>query len=800
MATREEKLALVVKKEADRRNAMTSAAINDVSKEIKSTILFQYRWEELLMAAPVAINCMGGCFIAASSPIATATKISTFDYETSNLDSQVITNQTSPTSLQAGLVQASNLGRIAFLQAERGMGTIKNYSAAMTGKNCSQILNCLNNPEDAKLYLANYMGLFQKSADKCHSAALMMDLKFAQWLTYLCKFHVSCVQQQSETEAKRLQNEIDITAKEIEERTMEKNVAHSKEAADMYKTQVKDAQAQVKKAMESFPSGMEVLLGDLASSYVNMIGSGLNAAANLGAGYLQSTNPAAALGGALGGAVGAGGQGQAQAPQAAGMAQQLVTGLLGNLGQGLQNAGQNGTPEGLGQHLLGGLLNTAGQTIAGVADPALLQINSIMIYLNILKGIVNGADGVDWEQVTASSNGHSGFSYAVQMLSSVKETFNPPQPIGSASSSLISVLNIVYQTVTAIRDHAGEDPKLPKTDKRVIKWQDDFNKQYNIAVQLQANGGMLPGTPINALPSYNQVTKETHEQLQKLQGDVQKEGLQPQTPQQRGAGQAMMDNARARANAANQSYKEANSRYLESNKRLMETQIALGEVQAQMAKLKNDKITLEEVKEVLMKSIVLLVKMKAQVEKLVKFFGALAQTVELAIETAVKPFIETVTTAVGGDLDNIKGFHLSDFTRDCIFQNVLTIRAYFNVFGQVATMWVDLSNDHISPGITLTENLGQIASSNDTKVKDTISQKANLLQQWAEGAKAAVAKKARETQEGIESDMKARIKGLAETTTLLLPSPEERKAIEDAKASGVTPPASVEPLDLDFDF
>ncbi len=41
-----------------------------IVREIKSSILIQYKWEELLMSGPVSISSLGACFAAASSPSA----------------------------------------------------------------------------------------------------------------------------------------------------------------------------------------------------------------------------------------------------------------------------------------------------------------------------------------------------------------------------------------------------------------------------------------------------------------------------------------------------------------------------------------------------------------------------------------------------------------------------------------------------------------------------------------------------------------------------------------------------------
>lgn len=41
---------------------------SQVINEMKSSLIFQISWEQLLQAAPTAISSMGACFIASSSP------------------------------------------------------------------------------------------------------------------------------------------------------------------------------------------------------------------------------------------------------------------------------------------------------------------------------------------------------------------------------------------------------------------------------------------------------------------------------------------------------------------------------------------------------------------------------------------------------------------------------------------------------------------------------------------------------------------------------------------------------------
>ncbi|KAK6518148.1 hypothetical protein TWF506_005308 [Arthrobotrys conoides] len=828
MTTPEEKMAIVVANETKRVTDLSAGAINNVTKEIKSTILFQYRWEELLMAAPVAINCLGGCFVASSSPIASTTMIPTFQYKVSEYAGQGPENKTSPESLQAALVECSNLGRYAFLEAEKGMGRISTMASRMVTTNCQQVIECLNSPPNAKKYLSLRMDQLKKAAVDCHQTSLLMDRKFEEWLVYICKFHVSCVEQQSTTERQRQQNELDLKTEDIKEKAAQENVSIMKEQSENFKDQVKEAREDYRKAMDNFPKGWEVLLGDLASGYINTMGSAMNAVASVGAGYLQTTSGAGAMS-AMNGALGSLGKATNDTQQqlgqlnVQGLAQQLASQAIGGLGQSAAHYGQNmaggaqqGTWGGVGQSLAGNLVGSAGQTLAGVADPAYVQLNNVMVYLNILKSIINGSDGgIDWTQAASDSSGKSGLSFAYTMLASIQQSFQPSQPMGDASSKLMTVLHTVTQVTQGVRDAAAKPEKLDKADPVVRKWQDEFNIQYNIAYQLQSEGRKLPGNPVNAIPMMGGLQQGAQNTLNAVQQGIQsaQNGVnnlpqvpqtgQPGQPQQgdgggkKGAGQAMVDNARAKADAANAALKEANKKLMESNKMLAEQKKALAEVQANLMKLQTTKITLEEIKAVLVQSIALIVKMKAQIEKLVKFFSAVATTVDIAVKTTVEPFMEEVTIAVGGSLDNIdEHYSLDDFTRTSIFHGVMTIRAYFSVFTDVAKMWVMLSDKYIMPGLTLAEEVGMAAAKIDPKnedadIKRDMATKMNKLEGWVSGAKAGIESLAKSTQGKIESEMHSRVQEMARTTTLLLPSPEEVKAIEDAKAQGRVPPATI---------
>ena len=54
--------------QAQQKRDMAPNVTSQVLSEMKSSLIFQMNWEELLQSAPTAISCMGACFIASSSP------------------------------------------------------------------------------------------------------------------------------------------------------------------------------------------------------------------------------------------------------------------------------------------------------------------------------------------------------------------------------------------------------------------------------------------------------------------------------------------------------------------------------------------------------------------------------------------------------------------------------------------------------------------------------------------------------------------------------------------------------------
>ena len=59
-------LSIVLKAQQDRDLAPNVSS--QVSAEMKSSLIFQYNWAELLQSAPTSLSSLGACFVASSSP------------------------------------------------------------------------------------------------------------------------------------------------------------------------------------------------------------------------------------------------------------------------------------------------------------------------------------------------------------------------------------------------------------------------------------------------------------------------------------------------------------------------------------------------------------------------------------------------------------------------------------------------------------------------------------------------------------------------------------------------------------
>ena len=63
--------------ESERKSAISTKISNEVIEAVKASLLFQpnFKWEEMIGAAPYALHSMGICYVVASAKIASQVMI-----------------------------------------------------------------------------------------------------------------------------------------------------------------------------------------------------------------------------------------------------------------------------------------------------------------------------------------------------------------------------------------------------------------------------------------------------------------------------------------------------------------------------------------------------------------------------------------------------------------------------------------------------------------------------------------------------------------------------------------------------
>jgi hypothetical protein len=399
-------------------------------------------------------------------------------------------------------------------------------------------------------------------------------------------------------------------------------------------------------------------------------------------------------------------------------------------------------------------------------DPAYSAVLKDLVYLDTLHVILTGASdgGVDWEKAQGddtSSDAKSTIGYVQKMLSDAKDSFATLASNQEPSQTFAKVLevteNIASEVVAELAKGKDASTQLKGKDSpEVQKWQSDFQVQYASAVKLSAVAKTLPGSASNGIP---------------LMSDADANLKTAQVNAKTAQAQATFQAAQTRLNTTQAAFLSTQQTYQKSTELLVQQEQKMGDIKATLTKLTASNLTLSEIKDILFECIKLVITLKTQITNLVRFFKAIATVVELAVKYHVKPFIDTlksITAADGTDPEKeykIGNFTLTDYQRSVsrifpyhlpvclpstdaeVIQNVynstLTIRAYFGLFGDIASMWVKVSVDSIMPGLKLCDELsvGEDGTPNDL---DTMKAKAAALESWSQDAQDRVKSIAKE--------------------------------------------------------
>ncbi|KAH1491546.1 hypothetical protein KXV92_009499 [Aspergillus fumigatus] len=634
--------ALEVQHKRDNRPGITREAV----AEIKGSAIFHVNWEDLLKSAPISINALGAALVASSSETAT-----TIEFTPPKGGFKFLQF----TSLRANLVDCSNRGRLAFLDAEDGMLRINNISHIIYDK----------------------LRSVKKAADECHTRALQMDKKFEEWLWFAADLHSNCVQEQSSSEERLLATKVNMS--KISEK-LGKQLAVASEA--------------YKKASDSFPSSWDILgqqiVGELADTLTTALGQAITA-------YTSNLNPVA------------------RAEKGVEMFEEVV------------NGGKKCHKEWRG---------------ASSTSPS---VKPAMVYLTVLNALLtSGKDGgVNWESaVDSPDKPDKTASFTSKMLKDTLERFEESATENPHSQKLLEVLQTATEVANAVTEEAAKlkdiskDP--PKADSQLVKgWQEKFH----------------PQAPLMA------TTEDPAVQIAK-------------TNAKSAQAQAGLAAAKDRLHTTQQTFLSTQKIYQEASSTLIEQENKLTAIQAELQRQTKLEPSLTEIKSVLRQCISLVMVVKDNIMQLCRFFKAISSTIDVVVEHTVNDFIETISS--GASDVQMSNFTLSVLQKSMIYKYAVILRAYFETFGDIATMWKELSEENIIPGLKMIDGLSVELT------KDQMATKVAELSSWSQNASANIVSIASAKRKEMEGGMEERVEDIAQSTQSLPPSPPAKKAIEEA--------------------
>ncbi|KAH3005860.1 hypothetical protein KXW60_004413 [Aspergillus fumigatus] len=378
-------------------------------------------------------------------------------------------------------------------------------------------------------------------------------------------------------------------------------------------------------------------------------------------------------------------------------------------------------------------------------DPAYVQVKPAMVYLTVLNALLtSGKDGgVNWESaVDSPDKPDKTASFTSKMLKDTLERFEESATENPHSQKLLEVLQTATEVANAVTEEAAKlkdiskDP--PKADSQLVKgWQEKFH----------------PQAPLMA------TTEDPAVQIAK-------------TNAKSAQAQAGLAAAKDRLHTTQQTFLSTQKIYQEASSTLIEQENKLTAIQAELQRQTKLEPSLTEIKSVLRQCISLVMVVKDNIMQLCRFFKAISSTIDVVVEHTVNDFIETISS--GASDVQMSNFTLSVLQKSMIYKYAVILRAYFETFGDIATMWKELSEENIIPGLKMIDGLSVELT------KDQMATKVAELSSWSQNASANIVSIASAKRKEMEGGMEERVEDIAQSTQSLPPSPPAKKAIEEA--------------------
>ncbi|KAK5654684.1 hypothetical protein OQA88_7008 [Cercophora sp. LCS_1] len=713
--------------------ALAPVDTKSISKDIKDSLMgIAPDFGTVMMSAPLAISSLGLCCAAAQSKEVRAIKLKApegrkfrylgWDYLSSNL------------------MQCVDEGRRAFDTAHGGMGGIASRARTIDAT-VIQIVATLADPQGRKENLLVDVGTVRINANECSKIAIEIDSAFDLFLEFVRELSQACDNQKNTTGEELDATDRDLKAEKAKRDAQERAVKSAEAMAKRMEEELGVASEAYKKASDEYPSVWDVVGAEIVKGLADSFTTFVNAAIPV---MMEQLSPFKKL--------------------------TTATNALGDLTRGTIDAvedirnGPDG-PQGVPQ--------PQPQTTAQfVSDPAFSQVKRDLPLLNLLKDVLFSGDegGVNWEKAM-KKDPKADPKKAVPFINFLHNTLGTSatnfkslagngKPSFEYTAVLTEVVGITKDMLRELTQKQNDNTYTlpPKMDPQTYNWHTTFDTQYSKALELEGLSASFPGASPTGFPS------------------ITPPGAKPAD---NSFLNSAMDGANQRLQMTRETYIATQKNYVEAGTLLVNTQTRFAEIEANLVKLQDTSIHLSTVLEVLKNAVDLVQQVKTHINYLCNFFEAISNCISTLVTAQVTPFLEHITINV--DARNnpeatglINAYSWAESQKQAIYQNVITIRSYFSAYGDVANMWVRLSNDNIMPGMALL-NLIVLERENP----DARAAKARDLEAWKTKAVQNVRSIAKESMDRIQADMQKRVDLFARETKRLPPLPEEsRKAIK----------------------
>ncbi|KAK6524800.1 hypothetical protein TWF281_011698 [Arthrobotrys megalospora] len=231
----------------DSHKYMVQKSLPKLIQKIAQEASTNNNWAPALRAAPAAISVMATCLVASTSKLAGAIEVNPTGTvpggETIELPHKY---------LSTNLQHCSDLGRIAFSEAQNSMHRLRGYAEYMTDTDglISNILEMLEDEDAARYNLRTAMEDLRENANRCKKETNSIQGKFQMLLNFIMALQNAAIEKQNDTQVRQNKNSERVRRREEERKAHIIRIESCRGEVERLKSEFSTAQDDWRKAKE----------------------------------------------------------------------------------------------------------------------------------------------------------------------------------------------------------------------------------------------------------------------------------------------------------------------------------------------------------------------------------------------------------------------------------------------------------------------------------------------------------------------------------------------------------------------